>query len=68
MLAAATVWMLVYLALAPFVVQSVENAYQTRMAYVRNPQAYYDAMNKAIAEVRADTKWLNTNTGIDGEK
>ena len=54
-------WLILYLALAPIVTQFIESSYQTRMAHVRNPQAYYDDMMKTIAEVRADTKWMDTN-------
>jgi hypothetical protein len=67
-LAAVTVWLLLYLAVAPSVVQSIDSAYQTRMEYVRNPQAYRDDMLKTIAEVRADTKWMDARAGADGGK
>ena len=60
LLAAAIVWVLLYLALAPFVTRFIENNFQTRMAYLRNPQAYYDDLNKAIAEARVDMNWLES--------
>jgi hypothetical protein len=66
MLAAAIVWLLVYLAIAPSVVQSAEDAYQTQMEYLRNPQAYYDAMTKTMAEVRADWSWMKPDTEKGG--
>ncbi len=66
MLAVAIVWMFVYLAIAPSVVQSGEDAYQAKMAYLRNPQAYYDAMTKTMAEVRADWSWMKPDAEKGG--
>ncbi len=58
MLTAAALWMLAYLWFMPAVLQFSENVYQTKMAYLRNPREYIDAMTKTMAEVRAE----------DGEK
>ena len=63
MLAVAILWMLVYLALTPSVVQSGEDAYQARMVYLRDPEAYYDALQKTMAEVRADWSWMERRGG-----
>ena len=46
--------LLVYLAVAPAVLRAVENDYQHKMAYVRDPQAYWAKVRQAEAAIRAD--------------
>jgi len=46
--------LLVYLAVAPAVLRAVENDYQRKMAYVRDPRAYYAKVAEAEAAIRSD--------------
>lgn len=50
-LVAATIWILVYLWIMPNILQISENVYQTKMAQLRNPRAYYESINKTMSEV-----------------
>lgn len=53
-LAMAACCLLVYLAVAPAVLRTVENDYRRKMAYVRDPQAYSEKVRQAEAAIRAD--------------
>jgi hypothetical protein len=62
MLAAAALWMLAYLWLMPTVVQRGEADYQTQMALLERPREYIAALNKTMAEIRADrSSWKPTS-------
>ena len=57
MLTASALWLLPYLWLMPTILQASENDYQTKMAYLERPREYIDALNKIVAEVRAEQSW-----------
>jgi hypothetical protein len=56
-LAVAALWLLAYLWLMPSVVQFGEKDYQSKIAYIENPDEYNTALAKIMAEVRADQSW-----------
>lgn len=51
---AALCCLLVYLALTPGLLRSIDRTYQQRMAYVRNPEQYWVSFRAEMEQVRAD--------------
>lgn len=73
MLALAIVWLLVYLYLAPTICREIEQQYQQKMAYARNPQAHRARLAATIGQIRAEEPWstwfraVKTGNGSSGE-
>jgi hypothetical protein len=53
-------WIIVYLSIAPSLIQIIEADYQSDLAYILNPNGYKDSINAAIAEVKADKEWMDS--------
>jgi hypothetical protein len=56
----AFLWMIIYLSISPSRIQIAEAHYQSDKADIMNPNKYNDLINAAIAEVRADKKWMDS--------
>jgi hypothetical protein len=53
------IWLFIYLLFAPSLLQTYEDRYQSTMSFVRNPDKYNEMLEKTMAEVKEDWKWMN---------
>jgi hypothetical protein len=58
MIVVAVGWLIVYLCITPSLIQSMEDDYQEKMSYIRNPRKYHDVITAAMDEVRADKDFM----------
>jgi len=59
MIAMGLFWLFIYLLLAPSLLQTYEDRYQSTMLFVRNPDKFRETLEKTMAEVKEDWKWMN---------
>ena len=59
-LAVSVLLLIVYLSLAPGVLQQIEDDFQQKMAFARDPETYWAEVEQAVQSVRSDAQVMAT--------
>jgi len=67
MMAAAIIWLFIYLLLMPSLIRTYEDQYQYTMSFVRTPGKYAELLEKTVDEVKKDWSWMDKPQSQDQE-